>query len=184
CADLVPPGRDVRTFGDDRQVTALRGSADVREQGNGPPQEIEPAEPPESGVRVREVLTDVPQPRGTKERVSERVADDVAVGVAREPGLVVEPDATQDERPVRVPRVQIDPEADPKVAHRSAGASPRRATISSARRRSSGVVILKLPGSPATVAIGMPLASSRSASSVASSTSSASCAARRLAQTK
>ena len=85
-----------------------------------------------------------PSPARAEQRVGEGVAHGVAVGVTREAGLALEPDAAEPQLPPVVAGVHV--ESQP---HAGRGHQPP-STRACARSRSAGVVILKLRGSPST----------------------------------
>jgi len=64
------------------------------------------------------VRADVAKIRGAEERVDQRVGDDVAVGVPRQPRLAWKLDPSEDERHAGVEGVGVDADPDPEVRHR------------------------------------------------------------------
>ena len=96
---------------------------------------------------------------GAQERTGHGVQQDVPVGVPLEAALVGNHHTSQPQRPTFHEAVRIDALSDP---HR------RSSSARSARSRSSGSVILRLPGSPSTTSTGMPNASTSCAQSVPS----------------
>ena len=115
------------------------------------------------GIRVGEVPAQVAQADRAQHGVGQRVAHGVGVAVTAQAAAALDDDAAQDERSMRVlgEAVDVDPLADAH-AHPSRSASRR-----SAAPRSSGSVILRLPGSPGTTCTVPPSASTNMASSVA-----------------
>ena len=94
------------------------------------------------GVGVGEVPSQVTQAHGSEHRVGQGVADGVGVAVATQAPGALDLDAAEHQRPMRVlgEAVDVDALADAH-AHRA-----RAASRSSAAPRSSGSVILRLPG--------------------------------------
>ena len=78
----------------------------------GTAQEQERGDACELVVVRGEHRADVAEIRRAEQRVNERVGHDVAVRVPREPGLVGELDAAEDERHARVEPVRVDAQPD------------------------------------------------------------------------
>ena len=76
-------------------------------------------------IGVREVLADVAERDGAEERVRDRVADGVAVGVADEARFPGEDEPAEVERALGVAAVDVEPEAGAQVSHRSPSAPGR-----------------------------------------------------------
>ena len=153
-----------RRVGDDRAVRVGAGEPLLGGHLHHRGQQGHAVRPLPDRVGVGEVPAEVSQADGTEHGVGQRVAHRVGVTVAPEAACALDDDAAQHERPVRVlgEAVDVDPLAD---AH---GQSFPDARWRSAARRSSGVVILKFPGSPGTTRTAAPSASTSTASSVAS----------------
>ena len=91
------------------------------------------------------MAAEVAERERAEQRLGHGVREHVGVGVAVEPRLRRHRDASEHERAAGDERVQVEAEADPRHrGFRRVGRAPR------ARRRSSGVVIFTLPGSPGT----------------------------------
>ena len=65
----------------------------------------------------REERADVLEPGGSEQRVGERVREHVAVGVAREPARMLDPDAAEHERHAVLERVRVEARADAVLRH-------------------------------------------------------------------
>ena len=104
------------------------------------------------GVGVGEVPAEVAQAHRAQHGVGQRVAHGVGVAVTAETPGALDHHAAQDERAVRVlgEAVHVDALSD---AH-AHGRPGRQQSLG--RRRSSGSVILRLPGSPGTTSTGRP----------------------------
>ena len=70
--------------------------------------------------------SDVPEPGGAEHRVDERVREHVAVRVAGEAAVVVEPHAAEHERHAALECVRVDTDPDPNVT--AGHPAARRAT--------------------------------------------------------
>src|SRR5699024_934269 len=101
-------------------------------------------------VGVREERPDVAEPRGTQERVGDRMGDHVAVAVTPQGPFALEDHPTEDERTVRLvdERMHVETLSDPD------GGEPRcahdRTAIASITVRSSASVTFRFQRSPRT----------------------------------
>ena len=98
-AHLVASRRDRGAVADHRHVAGGRASPAPATTATVRRKELHPGDAGERGIRLREVLADVAERRGAEQRVGDRVAHRVAVGVPGEAGLAVEPDAAEPQRP-------------------------------------------------------------------------------------
>ena len=85
----------------------------VSEHGDHVCQKLEPADPLVGRIGVGEVLPEIPERGRSEQRVAQRVADDVAVGMAEKTRLPLEVDSAEVQRtPLRLSvHVQADPDA-------------------------------------------------------------------------
>ena len=152
----VEPAREPRGLRHDRRVHVHDAPAVASHPVHHLAQEAEARDPAVPGIRVREVLAQVPEGERAEEGVRHRVGQHVGVGVAPEPPLGRDLDPPQHERPALDEGVDVEPQADPRHRdrpRRRGATRVRPAGLARSRRasgRSSGRVIFTLPGSPGT----------------------------------
>lgn len=115
------------------------------------------------------MLTQIAEPSSSKDGVSYSMAERVGVGMTEQPYRMGYLHPSETERAGTAEAVYVDPQPsswDPASAHRrdSSGAESQPLSTS----RSSGRVNFRLRGSPATASTRTPSASTRAASSSAS----------------
>jgi hypothetical protein len=114
-------------------------SARVPNQLDGPPEQVEPADPREHQVGVGEMLPHVAERGSPEHRVRDGVAHHVAVRMPCETLPGIEADAAERQRAPGRERVHVEPQAHERFGHRGRA---------SASRRSSAVVIFRFVRSP------------------------------------
>src|SRR5262249_19482670 len=157
-------GSEARLDGNDGQVGIFEPPA---VGGEGSPhylEQIDAVRTAPSLVAGRKPVADVAAAGRAKQGVDQRVGERVAVRVAGQPAVVGDVDAAKPQWKAILERVDVQPVPDADHACRSARANAK----------STGVVILKARSSPSKVATAMPSCSTRVASSVTSSSWSAS----------
>src|SRR6185369_6253529 len=93
-------------------------------------------------VALGKVVADVAERSGTEERVGDRMAERVGVGVAEQAVRVRDLDAAEDELSALDERVRVPALADPPERAARSHAAARRASSASAIAKSSGCVTL------------------------------------------
>ena len=95
-------------------------------------------------IGVRKQLADVPQRRRAEQGVHHGMDKHIRVGMSQQSVRVGDGHPAEDQRPSLRQPVDVIPVTDPERTRRHAFLPRRRARMASARRRSSGVVILTL----------------------------------------
>src|ERR1035441_10356465 len=102
----------------------------------------------ETRIGVGKVLADVAQSARAEQCVDDGMAENIGIGVALGAAVVLDGHTADDQRPAGHEPVAVISDARPDDAHPSRPGRPasRSESRSSATRRSSGVVIFRLPG--------------------------------------
>jgi hypothetical protein len=108
-----------RLFADQGTVGVDRLPAGGTDIGNRTPEQVERRCALPFRFCRREERPDVAQPRSSEQRVDQRMGDDVAVGVAREPTGRLELDSPENERNSVRKCVRIDAEPNAELAYPS-----------------------------------------------------------------
>ncbi len=80
-------------------------------------QKLEPADPSVGRIGVGEVLPEIAERGRSEERVAQRVADDITVGMAKEARLPLEVDSAEVQRASLRMRVHVQADPDPRTRH-------------------------------------------------------------------
>ena len=117
ASHLIPPRRHDGPIGDEAEVTRSRLQVPVSQHGHNVRQKIEPADASIGRVGVGEMFAEIAERSGSQQRVAQRMADDVTIGMAEKSRLTLEVHSPEVQGTLHRIRMRIESHPNPDLAH-------------------------------------------------------------------